>query len=162
VKAECKIKTFVRELTESAMSEEGEIRTTIKPKVIETAIKVCERRLKDLDELIDDPKAFEKLVSDAEWRILGADELNEKKLKNKNHEKWLSSQNMTLPPRSKKKKKRKSIKPDTPVEEMASETESDISDGELEKDAYEKAICKKHPEYTKCIYILAELKKTFP
>jgi len=55
------------------------------------AIKVCERRLKDLDELIDDPKAFQDLVSPEEWRILGADELNEKKLANKKHEKWLAS-----------------------------------------------------------------------
>jgi len=38
---------------------------------------VCERRLKDLDELIDDPKAFENLVSAEEWKILGADEPNE-------------------------------------------------------------------------------------
>jgi hypothetical protein len=41
---------------------------------------VCERRLKDLNEMIDDPKAFEMLVSPQEWLILGADELNEKKL----------------------------------------------------------------------------------
>jgi hypothetical protein len=33
-----------------------------------------------LDELIDDPDAFDKLVSDAEWKILGADELNEETL----------------------------------------------------------------------------------
>jgi hypothetical protein len=40
--------------------------------------------------MIDDPKAFESLVSDAEWKILGADELNEEKLKNAKHEKWLT------------------------------------------------------------------------
>ena len=36
----------------------------------------CEKRLKDLDDLIDDPNAFSSLVTDEEWKILGADELN--------------------------------------------------------------------------------------
>jgi hypothetical protein len=71
VKAECWIKKFIRELRESANSEEGEITTKVKEKVIKTAIRVCERRLKDLDEMIDDPKAFEDLVSADEWKILG-------------------------------------------------------------------------------------------
>ena len=57
---------------------------------MKVAIKVIERRLKDLDELIDDPKAFQDLVSAQEWNILGADELNEKKLQEKKHEKWLA------------------------------------------------------------------------
>jgi hypothetical protein len=48
--------------------------------VIKCAIKVTERRLKDLNEMIDDPKAFEMLVSPEEWKILSFDELNEKKL----------------------------------------------------------------------------------
>ena len=77
VKAECIVKKFIRELRMSAQSEEGEIKTTVKEKTIKTALKVCERRLKDLDELIDDPKAFENLVSAEEWKILGADEPNE-------------------------------------------------------------------------------------
>ena len=38
------------------------------------------RRVRDLDDLIDDPSAFEKLVSDAEWKILAADELTEELL----------------------------------------------------------------------------------
>lgn len=52
------MKKFIRELRESANSEDGEIKTTVKEKVLKIAIKVCERRLKDLDEMIDDPKAF--------------------------------------------------------------------------------------------------------
>ena len=92
VKAECHLKKFVRELRESARAaadaagdqdEEGaeiEIKTSVKEKVLKLSIKVCERRLKDLNEMIDDPKAFTHLVSPEEWRILGADELNEKKL----------------------------------------------------------------------------------
>jgi len=55
VKAECFVKRFVRELRESAAVEEGEIKTTVKEKVLKIAMKVCERRLKDLNELIDDP-----------------------------------------------------------------------------------------------------------
>jgi len=80
VKAECFIKKYIRELRETAASEEGEIKTTVKEKIIKLAMRVVERRLKDLNEMIDDPKAFEDLVSEAEWKILGADELNEKKL----------------------------------------------------------------------------------
>ena len=87
VKAECHIKKYVRELRESAAlaseqadeenQQEIEIKTSVKDKVIKLAIKVCERRLKDLNELIDDPKAFASLVSPEEWKILGADEFNE-------------------------------------------------------------------------------------
>lgn len=80
VKAECHVKRFVRELRESANSEEGEIKTTVKDKVLKTSIKICQRRLKDLNEMIDDPTAFEYMVTPEEWRIIGADELNEKKL----------------------------------------------------------------------------------
>jgi len=115
VKAECILKRYIRELRESAQSEESDIKTSVKEKALKVAMKVIERRLKDLDELIDDPKAFQDLVSPEEWKILGADELNEKTLQNKKHEKWLANQNMSLPPKPiKKKKKKRSIKPDTP------------------------------------------------
>jgi len=80
IKAECHLKKYIRELRDSAESEDGEITTLVKEKVIKTSIKVCQRRLKDLNEMIDDPTAFEHLVSPEEWKILGADELNEKKL----------------------------------------------------------------------------------
>lgn len=111
--------------------------------------------------MIDDPKAFEKLVSDAEWKILGADELSEEKMKDKKYEKWLTSQNMQLPPKPKKKKKKKVVKPDTPVDQQVSETDSDISDGQPE-DALENKIIKKFPDYKQCKTIVADLKKTFP
>lgn len=41
---------------------------------------VSARRVKDLDDLIDDPDAFGQLVNDYEWKILGADELTEESL----------------------------------------------------------------------------------
>jgi len=80
VKAESHLKRWIRELRESANSEEGEIKTSIKPRVVQTAINVNMRRLKDLNEMIDDPKAFELLVSPEEWKILSFDELSEEKL----------------------------------------------------------------------------------
>jgi len=76
---------------------------------LKVSIKVCQRRLKDLNEMIDDPTAFEYTVTPEEWKIIGADELNDKKLAKQKHEKWLTSMNMALPPKSKKKKKRKRI-----------------------------------------------------
>ena len=81
VKAESHLKRWIRELRESAKSEEGEIKSAVKPKVIQTAITVNMRRLKDLNEMIDDPKAFELLVSPEEWKILSFDELSEEKMK---------------------------------------------------------------------------------
>lgn len=51
VKAECYVKTYVRELRES----QGEKESTISDKVLKVALKVCEKRTKDLDDLIDDP-----------------------------------------------------------------------------------------------------------
>jgi len=85
VKAEGFLKRYIRELRESA-SEGDEIKTKVKEKVIKVAISVTEKRLKDLNEMIDDPKAFETLVSPEEWKILGYDELNEKKLQKKKYE----------------------------------------------------------------------------
>jgi len=157
IKAECHIKKYIAQLRESAASEEGEIKTTVKDKVIKLAMKVCERRLKDLNELIDDPTGFEMLVSPEEWRILGADELNEKKLQKQKHENWLKQMNMPLPPKSKKKKKRKKLqkKPSTAgtgnreEEEEASDSE-DISD-EDEEDAIDRQISKKFPEFKQAV-----------
>lgn len=95
----------------------------------------------DLNVMIDDPKAFTHLVSPEEWKILGADELNEKKLKKQNHEKRLQSLNMPLPPRSKKKKRRKRLEKDasrtkvtTPGYEQQAAESSEEDDVEVEDD----------------------------
>jgi hypothetical protein len=72
VKAESYVKTFVKEMRESM----GDKPSTVTDKILKTALKVCEKRLRDLDDLIDDPNAFTSLVTDDEWNILGADELN--------------------------------------------------------------------------------------
>jgi len=52
-------------------------------------MRICERRLKDLDDLIDDPKAFTELVSEKEWAILAADELDKESLAKKKHQEWI-------------------------------------------------------------------------
>jgi len=41
VKAECHVNRFVRELRVTAASEEGEIKTSVKDKVLKTSIKIC-------------------------------------------------------------------------------------------------------------------------
>jgi hypothetical protein len=66
------LKQFVREMRESM----GEKPSTVTDKILKIALRVSEKRLRDLDDLIDDPNAFSSLVNEEEWAILGADELN--------------------------------------------------------------------------------------
>jgi len=54
----------------------GEKPSTVTDKILKIALRVSEKRLRDLDDLIDDPNAFSSLVTEEEWAILGADELN--------------------------------------------------------------------------------------
>ena len=162
VKAECVLKRYIRQLRESAAIEDGEIKTTVKERKLKIAIKVCERRLKDLDEMIDDPKAFQDIVSAEEWKILGADELNEKKLKNKKHEDRLKSMGMELPPKpqNSRKGKRPAVKNDDPTAEGQSASDSeDIEDADGDID---NMIAKKFPEFKHAVYLIDELKKTYP
>ena len=65
-------------------------KTTVSSQVLKVALKVCDKRLKDLDDIIDDPNAFQSLVTDEEWRVLGADELNNETLAQKKHEEWMA------------------------------------------------------------------------
>jgi len=102
VKAESVLKKYVRLLRES----QGESQGDVEDKVLKVAIKVCERRLKDLDDLIDDPKAFQHLVSEKEWAVLAADELDEEKLAQKKHQDWLARYEVKQPKPPKKKKKK--------------------------------------------------------
>lgn len=70
---------------------------------------MTERRVKDLDDLIDDPTAFGDLVTEAEWKILGADELNDESLAMKKHQKWLQKNEIrpVVEQKAPKKKKKK-------------------------------------------------------
>lgn len=72
MKAESYVKIFVNEMRESM----GDKPSSVTDKILKVALKVCEKRLRELDDLIDDPNAFTSLVTDDEWSILGADELN--------------------------------------------------------------------------------------
>ena len=76
---------------------------------------------------------------------------------------------MPLPPKSRKKKKRKKAgkgldlaSVSTPGEEPAS-SESDVSEDDQEaEDAIDKAISKKYPDYKVAVQIIEDLRKTFP
>ena len=99
------------------MRESGGDKTTVTEKVLKVALKVCEKRIKDLDDLIDDPTAFLSLVTDDEWKILGADELNVETLAQKKHEDWMLKNDIQLKKNKEKeekklkKKKKKKSKP---------------------------------------------------
>ncbi len=58
--------------------------------MFKVALRVCERRLKDLDEMIDDPTAFQGIISDQEWAVISADELNAETLAAKKHADWIA------------------------------------------------------------------------
>lgn len=68
----------------------GDKPSTVTDKILKVALKVCDKRLRELDDLIDDPNAFNSLVTDEEWAILGADELNHESLAKQKHENWLA------------------------------------------------------------------------
>jgi hypothetical protein len=68
----------------------GEKPSTVNDKILKVALRVCDKRLRDLDDMIDDPNAFNSLVTDEEWAILGADELNVETLAKQKHDNWLA------------------------------------------------------------------------
>ena len=123
-------------------------KTTINDKLLKVALRVCDKRLRDLDDLIDDPNAFQLLVTDEEWKVLGADELNLETLALKKHDDWMNKnevmqqekkkQEKAKLDKEKKKKKKKVAK--KPKEEEAIEgvegwekpEEEDIIDDEDE------------------------------
>jgi hypothetical protein len=116
------LKTFVRELRES----QGDKPSTVPPHVLKVALKVCEKRLRDLDDLIDDPTAFSELVTDDEWKVLGADELTTETLALKKHDDWMSKNEVMQAEKKKQqmaeeKKKKKKKKPKAKKEEEEEE-----------------------------------------
>jgi len=82
------------------------VSATVNKEILQLALEVSLRRVRDLDELIDDPTAFEQIVSDSEWKILGADELTEESLAQKKHENWMRKNNSQIAAKKKKKKKK--------------------------------------------------------
>jgi hypothetical protein len=53
------------------MRESKGEKNTVPEKILKVALKVCEKRLLDLDDIIDDPNTFASLVTDDEWKVLG-------------------------------------------------------------------------------------------
>ena len=107
-KAQSFVKSYVRVMRETFDS--GNLPTSpLDKELVECALFVCQKRIRDLDELIDDPTAFEALVSDAEWRILGADELTEESLAQKKHTDWMKKNDFKMNPQKKKRKKKRAV-----------------------------------------------------
>jgi hypothetical protein len=103
---------------------------------------VCEKRLRDLDDLIDDPSAFTELVTDEEWRVLGADELTMETLAQKKHEDWMNKnevmqaekrkqEKIAAEKERKKKKKKKAVKK---AEEEEDKEEDDVIDDDEDEE----------------------------
>ena len=83
---------------------QGSSHASVTDRVLKVAMKVCEKRLKDLDDLIDDPSAFAELVTDEEWKVLGEDELTVETLAQKKHEDWLSKNEVMQAEKKKQEK----------------------------------------------------------
>ena len=109
-------------------------------------MKVTERRLMDLDDIIDLKDPPKSLVSDEEWDIIAKDELNESKLAKKKHNDWLKRMdcwkvNQQVSKQDKKKKGKKIVK-----KKITKETDEIDDDDELR---------------TKCLDIIERLKTKF-
>lgn len=77
IKAECVLKEYART---SGVGEEKLL----------VALNVCEKRMRDIDDALDDPNVDTELVSDTEWEILGNDEITQEALAKKKHEAWFT------------------------------------------------------------------------
>jgi hypothetical protein len=117
-------------------------KTTVTDKVLKVALRVCDKRLRELDELIDDPNAFTSLVTEDEWAVLGADELNLESLAKQKHENWMAKNEVMqiekkkkekeAADKEKKKKKKKKVKKvveKTNVENEEEAEENTLGDG---------------------------------
>ena len=115
VKAQCVLKRYVREMIEQFFADPTKCESTsVNTKLLKVAIKVCSKRTRELDELIDDPNGFENLVSDKEWAILAADEMTEEELANKKHTDWIKKNDSKFNKAAKKVRVKHSAKPKEP------------------------------------------------
>ncbi|KRX06005.1 hypothetical protein PPERSA_01083 [Pseudocohnilembus persalinus] len=82
-KAESILKQYANKMKNNKnVSEEEEV-------VIQVALQVYKRKLRDINELIDEQgEEHFKLITDEEWEILSADELDKEGLIKQKHEKW--------------------------------------------------------------------------
>lgn len=105
------LKIYAREIREQFDKGLPLVSQTVSKELLKVAMDVSYRRVRDLDDLIDDPTAFGQLVSDNEWKILGADELTEELLAQKKHINWMKkNDSKTIAKKKKKKKTKRAIK----------------------------------------------------
>lgn len=111
---------------------QGSGKSTVEDKVLKVAFKVCEKRLKELDEMIDDPTSFAELVTDDEWKVLGADEMNVESLAQKKHEDWLAKNEVMQAEKKKQEKieEKKRKKKKKPKAKKTTDGEDDDGAGE--------------------------------
>ncbi len=72
--------------------------------IVETALKVTERRILSLDDLLDWKIHLDCLISDKEWEKIGYDELSAEDWVKKTYESWLKKNNAKSPVLGKTKK----------------------------------------------------------
>eukprot|EP00357_Protocruzia_adherens_P000980 CAMPEP_0115047060 /NCGR_PEP_ID=MMETSP0216-20121206/49101_1 /TAXON_ID=223996 /ORGANISM="Protocruzia adherens, Strain Boccale" /LENGTH=963 /DNA_ID=CAMNT_0002430223 /DNA_START=247 /DNA_END=3138 /DNA_ORIENTATION=- len=135
-KAESILKSYVVEY------KKGNIGDEVIQERVKVALNVCERRLKDLDDIIDD-WAFDNdiMVTKEEWDILAADELNEKTLALRKHANWLKKLDVKFN-KKKQKRRRKTKRKTKELMEMtqggddysAAKGDGSVSDSEEESD----------------------------
>ena len=82
------------------------VSASVPARVFNVALKVCRQKCRPLDDLIDDEHGFDNLVSEEDWQILGANEMNEQDLAEKKHADWLRKQKAQQNKEERKKKKR--------------------------------------------------------
>jgi transcriptional regulator of acetoin/glycerol metabolism len=134
--------------------------------VLKCAFTVSQRRVRDLDDLIDDPDAFQQIVTDEDWRILGADEMTAEGLAEKKHQQWIAKQCGQPYKRKVKKKVKKFVV--QPIDD-----EGDCQEQEELKEAIEeeevdeqtlrdRKICQKSSEFKAIWELCNQIKEKFP
>ncbi len=85
---------------------------------VRIAAKVCERRLMDLDDLVDNHNASNWiLVTDEEWEILSSDDLSAEDLRNRKHNEYLNKIDSVSSKKPQVAKKKKKVKKDPKTSE---------------------------------------------
>eukprot|EP01017_Pseudomicrothorax_dubius_P040157 TRINITY_DN6245_c0_g2_i2.p1 TRINITY_DN6245_c0_g2~~TRINITY_DN6245_c0_g2_i2.p1 ORF type:complete len:778 (-),score=219.61 TRINITY_DN6245_c0_g2_i2:841-3174(-) len=130
------------------------------------ALDVCGRRVKDLDEIIDDPRECEcTLVSADEWRILSMDEVDAETLAKRRHEAWYKklTKKFNGPKKKKKKSKKKKEKKNQEQPEEDEAKAEPEEEGEEEEPVEEKKEEDSLLELSKSVReTLEALKNKFP
>ncbi|KAL4480394.1 hypothetical protein ABPG74_020910 [Tetrahymena malaccensis] len=155
-KAESILKRYMRMYFE----KDQDIEKIKKQAVI--AFNVCERKMKELDEIIDDPNSIQ-LITKKEWNILSADELTEEKLAQKKYEQWLERIEGKNKQKPKKKKKKANKEKQQGESAKKEEEEGEGEDEEEEEEEDEEDEEKQMDEFTLKVHqILKRYKVKYP